>query len=144
MRYLVLPFILVSFVSCAQEHPTLDSIRIYNLPLSLHTTLSLATSDVINWKEEVSGQTLLQRETVSDSLLLSQFDATHWDSEANKTSMQHGIDVRVVLELYDASGRKEIIAMDADGYYVKGEETILRSRNRNLIRWLQNYVPDLR
>ena len=136
-------FILPLSANSQQLTSKIDSIKIYHLPLKLHTTISLDGADAVrDWKEEPMGIKLLNIHVESDSLKLLEFIETDISNPIYKTDFLYSLDIRIVIDVYGESG-KLTIEMSKSGYYKIGNEKEQRSRNPKLIKWLQRYIPDL-
>lgn len=118
-------FILVFYVQNGYAQKLsfkVDSIKIYNLPLSLHTTISLDDYEVRNWNLKVKNKETLQIKTVSDSLDLKAFAGIQIMDNDNITSFNYSLDVRIVVDVYLEKGILISILMDNKGYYLIGNE----------------------
>jgi len=138
-------FCLLSFHGNTQDLSLkIDSLKIYHLPLSMRSVLSLSDNDVRNFSETIQNQALLKTELIEDSLTICEFIQTEFSNEANVSDFEYSIDVRIVIDVYLEHGIRLTITMDDKGYYLIENEKIQRSRNRKLITWLQKHIPELK
>jgi len=141
----ILSLFLIGFDSVSQEISfKIDSVKIFQLPLSLRTSLSLNDYDVRNWKEKVLGKDIVKTDMISDSLKLEELIVTKFSNAQYQFDSENSIDVRIVLDIYLNTGIIYTIQMDSMGYYLLGPFEVPMKRNRNLINWLNNYIPELK
>lgn len=147
MKYFIIVLIFLFGLSkaFAQELSfNIDSIKIYHLPLSMRTYLSLDSYSVRNFSEKINNKSILQIHTITDSTELKRFSELDLKNASNLTNFKYSLDARIVIDVYMEVGIMLCIEMDEKGYYVLGNETVQRSRNRNLNDWLRKYISDLR
>lgn len=142
--------IILIFISCQNQGVAkqlslnIDSVKIYHLPLTLKTTLSLSDYDVRNWKEKVMNYEILNTHIITDSAELMALNDSELFSNNNLTDKEYSVDARIVIDIFIEKGIILSIVMDYTGYYVLGNEKSQRSRNRKLINWLNKYIPELK
>ena len=142
--------IILTFFSCQNQGVAqqlslhIDSVKIYHLPLTLKTTLSLSDYDVRNWKEKVRNYEILKTHIITDSAELTALIDNDILNKINFTDKEYSVDARIVIDVFMENGIVLSVVMDNSGYYTLRNEKAQQSRNRKLINWLNNYIPDLK
>lgn len=140
----------IIFISCCLNVTAqnlsfkIDSIKVYHLPLSMKTFLALTDYDVRHWNQKVMNKEILKVHTIKDSLEIYHFSEITFMDTSNNTSFQHSIDARIVIDIFMEKGVLLSIIMDDKGYYILGNETTQRSRNKKLIDWLKKNISDFK
>lgn len=140
----------IIFISCCLNVTAqnlsfkIDSIKVYHLPLTMKTFLALTDYDVRHWNQKVMNEEILKVHSIKDSLEICHFSEITFMDTSNNTSFQHSIDARIVIDIFMEKGVLLSIIMDDKGYYILGNETTQRSRNKKLIDWLKKNISDFK
>jgi hypothetical protein len=110
----------------------------------MRTFIALTDYDVRLWDEKVMNEEILKVHVIKDSLEIYSFSEITFMDTSNITSFQYSIDARVVIDIFLEKGILLSIVMDDKGYYILGNETTQRSRNKKLIDWLKKYITDFK
>ena len=124
---------------------TVDSIKVYHLPLSLKTRLALDEYEVRHFKTKLAnGNEILKVDYEYDSLRLRDFIYTDFANPVYTTESVSKIDVRIVIEVYVEDVVLLKIEMNDRGVYKLGNQKKQRSGNQKLITWVQTYIPEIK
>jgi hypothetical protein len=110
----------------------------------MRTFIALTDYDVRLWDQKVMNEEILKVHVIKDSLEIYSFSEITFMDTSNITSFQYSIDARVVIDIFLEKGILLSIVMDDKGYYILGNETTQRSRNKKLIDWLKKYITDFK
>jgi hypothetical protein len=110
----------------------------------MRTFIALTDYDVRLWDQKVMNEEILKVHVIKDSLEIYSFSEITFMDISNITSFQYSIDARVVIDIFLEKGILLSIVMDDKGYYILGNETTQRSRNKKLIDWLKKYITDFK
>jgi hypothetical protein len=110
----------------------------------MRTFLALTDYDVRHWDQKVMNEEILKVHVIKDSLEIYSFSEITFMDTSNITSFQYSIDARIVIDIFMEKGILLSIVMDDKGYYILGNETTQRSRNKKLIDWLKKYITDFK
>lgn len=110
----------------------IDSIKLYNVPLNLSTTLSLSAEDVRNFESD-----FIQITMVNDSMSISKFPQTFISGEFKSNNSTH-IDARIVVDLYTNINQIITIMVNKYGFYQVGNQ--IYYWNDHLFDWIKSHI----
>lgn len=130
-------FFIISCSFATDKFEKIDSLRVYYIPLSTSSRLSLNAQDIRGFNENY-----LKTKLINNANDLNEFHALYCglQNDSNRIDLS-AVDARIVIDIYSSGKDSRTITLDKFGRYSISK--IVYNRLSFLIIWINNFIEEL-